>query len=79
MQSPWEGWGQGVLFRLPHPGLPKFPMGLRRTKMNENDATIFIPIRVSSYPCFHHQWLFSQENTWRHTGARQVGDDVWVQ
>ncbi|MEI2607016.1 MAG: hypothetical protein V9G20_00135 [Candidatus Promineifilaceae bacterium] len=36
-------------------------MGLRRTKMDENDATIFIPIRVSSYPCFHHQWLFSQE------------------
>jgi hypothetical protein len=36
-------------------------MGLRRTKMNENDATIFIPIRVSSYPCFFHPWLFSQE------------------
>ncbi len=36
-------------------------MGLRRTKMNENNATIFIPIRVSSYPCFLHPWLFSQE------------------
>ena len=31
------------------------------TKMNENNATIFIPIRVSSYPCFHYPWLFSQE------------------
>ncbi len=28
------------------------------TKMNENDATIFIPIRVSSYPCFQYPWLF---------------------
>ncbi len=36
-------------------------MGLRRTKMNENNATIFIPIRVFSYPCFHYPWLFSQE------------------
>ena len=34
-------------------------MGLRRTKMDENDATIFIPIRVSSYPCFQYLWLFS--------------------
>ncbi len=34
-------------------------MGLRRTKMDENDAIIFIPIRVSSYPCFLNQWLFS--------------------
>ncbi len=34
-------------------------MGLRRTKMNENNATIFIPIRVSFYPCFLYQWLFS--------------------
>ncbi len=32
-------------------------MGLRRTKRNENNATIF-----HSYPCFHHQWLFSQES-----------------
>ncbi len=39
----------------------EFPMGLRRTKMNENNATIFILIRVLSYPCFHYQWLFSQE------------------
>ncbi|MEI2611915.1 MAG: hypothetical protein V9G20_25035 [Candidatus Promineifilaceae bacterium] len=31
------------------------------TKMNENNATIFIPIRVSSHPCFHYPWLFSQE------------------
>ena len=31
------------------------------TKMNENNTTIFIPIRVSSYPCFLYQWLFSQE------------------
>ena len=34
-------------------------MGLRRTKMNENDATTF-----HSYPCFFlsvffNQWLFS--------------------
>ncbi|MBK9051003.1 MAG: hypothetical protein IPL78_08830 [Chloroflexi bacterium] len=36
-------------------------MGLRRTKMNENNATIFILIRVLSYPCFHYPWLFSQE------------------
>ncbi len=36
-------------------------MDLRHTKMDENDATIFIPIRVSSYPCFLHLWLFSQE------------------
>ena len=36
-------------------------MGLRRTKMDENDTIIFIPIRVSSYPCFLNQWLFSQE------------------
>ncbi len=36
-------------------------MGLRCTKMNENDATIFIPIRVSSYPCSLYPWLFSQE------------------
>ncbi len=34
-------------------------MGLRHTKMNENNATIFIIIRVSSYPCFHYQWLLS--------------------
>ncbi len=34
-------------------------MGLRRTKMNENNATIFILIRVSSYPCSHYPWLFS--------------------
>ncbi len=40
----------------------EFPMGQRRTKRNENNATIFIPIRVLSYPCFHHPWLFSQEN-----------------
>ncbi len=26
------------------------------TKMDENNATIF-----HSYPCFHHQWQFSQE------------------
>ena len=36
-------------------------MGPRRTKMDENNATIFILIRVSSYPCFLHPWLFSQE------------------
>ncbi len=36
-------------------------MNTSRTKMNENNATIFIPIRVSSYPCFLHPWLFSQE------------------
>ncbi len=29
--------------------------------MNENNATIFIPIRVSSYPCSPYPWLFSQE------------------
>ncbi|MEI2613100.1 MAG: hypothetical protein V9G20_31055 [Candidatus Promineifilaceae bacterium] len=32
-----------------------------RTKRNENNATIFIPIRVSSYPCSRHPCLFSQE------------------
>ncbi len=36
-------------------------MNTSRTKMDENNATIFIPIRVHSYPCFHYQWLFSQE------------------
>ncbi len=30
-----------------------------RTKRNENNATIFIPIRVLSYPCSHYPWLFS--------------------
>ncbi len=34
-------------------------MGQRRTKRNENNATIFIFIRVSSYPCSHYPWLFS--------------------
>ncbi len=29
-------------------------MGLRRTKMEENNATIF-----HSYSCFHYPWLFS--------------------
>ncbi|MEI2608159.1 MAG: choice-of-anchor Q domain-containing protein [Candidatus Promineifilaceae bacterium] len=32
-----------------------------RTKRDENNATIFIPIRVSSYPCSRHPCLFSQE------------------
>ncbi|MEI2610274.1 MAG: hypothetical protein V9G20_16745 [Candidatus Promineifilaceae bacterium] len=36
-------------------------MGTSRTKLDENNATIFIPIRVSSYPCSRHPWLFSQE------------------
>jgi hypothetical protein len=36
-------------------------MGLRRTKLDENVAIIFIPIRVSSYPCYLHPWLFSQD------------------
>ncbi|MEI2608775.1 MAG: hypothetical protein V9G20_09110 [Candidatus Promineifilaceae bacterium] len=31
------------------------------TKLDENNATIFIPIRVSSYPCSHYPWLFSQK------------------
>ena len=34
-------------------------MGLRRTKMDENNATVFILIRVLPYPCSHYQWLFS--------------------
>jgi hypothetical protein len=34
-------------------------MSTSRTKLDENNAAIFIPIRVSSYPCFLHQWLFS--------------------
>ncbi len=30
------------------------------TQLDENNATIFILIRVSFYPCFHYPWLFSQ-------------------
>jgi len=44
-------------------------MGLRRTKINENDATSFHslacgaakPTVFFSYPCSLNQWLFSQE------------------
>ncbi len=34
-------------------------MSLQHTKMNENNATIFILIHVHSYPCSHYPWLFS--------------------
>ncbi len=37
----------------------EFPMDGTHTKMNENNATIFIPIRVFSYPCLPYPWLFS--------------------
>ncbi len=32
-------------------------MNTPRTKLNENNAPIFIPIHVSSYLCFHYPWL----------------------
>ena len=37
-----------------------FPMDGTHTQLDENNATIFILIRVSFYPCFHYPWLFSQ-------------------
>ncbi len=45
-------------FQYPWLFSQEFPMDGTHTKMNENDATIFIPIRVSSYPCFQYPWLF---------------------
>ncbi len=35
----------------------------------------FIPIRVFSYPCFHHQWLFSQEKNLVSKPARDIHPD----
>ncbi len=34
-------------------------MSTSLTQLDENNATIFILIRVLSYPCFLHLWLIS--------------------